>query len=301
MSDMIRRIDARLNSSRTGRLARRAAGASAHTLKRAATALSAQAEQRGITLDALVHQLTSPERAQQLQAVMARAASLGLDLGFRADPRAALLFGLIDACEQRHGRPWTLTCLMQHNAALDGSLLTLIQAHYAPASDLASYDAALARTSATMLRMLVALVEGPEGDALDASPDALVTRFELACPDPRFDALGAMARGDADALTSASKQRDEVAAQVAAADLLGKLRQRVSEAAAPLARRSTQAHEDHFQFLVGSYLLCVQGIMARAMIEQLPELFQRVDDLAASAAAAAPGGEVIVIGADAHS
>jgi hypothetical protein len=226
-------------------------------------------------VEAALDWLTAPEQAEQLQSAAASLAGLGMRIGFKADPRAHLLFELADWLEARHGRLPVLQCLLAHNPMLDGSLIELIRLRFDPRTtlDRAPYDLATQRVRDHLLAMLAELValeteEAPE----DRSPQAIIAAFQAADLPERFHQLPLLVSGDPEALAlhnpppapPRTRLRDRIMGRATAA-APGATPQNTS-----LTRLTPLGQDPAFLFLFQSYTFFLQSYLARGLIEELP-------------------------------
>jgi hypothetical protein len=260
--------------SRRERLKTRLTGAS----MQAASQAVQLAQQARYTLaphvEAAVDWLTAPEQAAHLQSAAAQLASLGMSIGFKADPRARLLFDLADWLEQRHGRLPVLQCLLAHNPMIDGSLLELIRLRFDPRSavDRAPYDLAITRVRAHLIAMLgeLAAVECEENAPQDLTQVAAF--FQAAGLPEQFHVLPLLASGDPEALAAHSPTPKPPRQR-----LRDTLRGRQTAPPAPatgsaLTTLTPLGADPHFLFLFQSYTFFLQSYLARGFIEELPGL-----------------------------
>lgn len=257
-----------------GRALRRAAGLGERAARRALGRLAREADARLLPrLEAAVDWATAPENVEHLQALMARTAQVGLDLGFRADPRARLLFEFVDFIEQEHGREEVASRIWAHNPLIDGSMLLLVEAalgseHADPGAE------ALERVRCAFLEMLCALAQLEEQTPLPElrRVETLRAYFERAILPDHFHLLAGLGAGDPAAFAELEARQGRTPR---ATTWSSTTRRRKGA----LARLGPMWSDPGVMFLINSYLLFLQSYATRAVIERFPELMEAAREL----------------------
>lgn len=261
--------------------------------------LAKQAEERLLpNLERLVDWATAPEHIEQVQQVMARTAQLGIEMGFRADGRAALLFDFADWMEQEHGREAVARQIWQHNSLLDGTMLALLEARIGSLGqheEAVSYHQQLENVRLNFMELICSLAQLEEGTPLPQTRriDELREYFERAILPERFMILAGLGAGDPEAFAELERRRAaEQARGAARAEGLGRRLFRrlfaaqegasaedaASDALARRQRRQrgelvrSSQRDPSYGFLVNSYLFFLQTYTTRHLIERFPEM-----------------------------
>ena len=252
-------------------------------------------------LEAAVDWMTSPDNIEQVQAIMARTAQSAIDMGFRVDHHAALLFEFVDWMEQEHGREPVAGRVWQYNSLIDGTLLALLEARVGMVGQQdrgRGYERQIEAVRLDFLEMLCALASLEDERPMPRirRPETLRAYFEECILPERFYVLAGLGIGDPEAFEemerrNAQKQEREREERGMAGRLVDRLRRAASSAReepsgeeeAPEKSRSKRARaralvklgpfdrDPSFRFLVNSYLFFLQTYTTRALIERFPE------------------------------
>ena len=261
-------------------------------------------------LEAALDWMTSPDNIEQVQAIMARTAQSAIDMGFRVDHHAALLFEFVDWMEQEHGRDPVAARVWQYNSLIDGTLLALLEARVGMVGQQdrgRGYERQLEAVRLDFLEMLCSLASLEDERTMPRvrRPETLRAYFEDCILPERFYVLAGLGVGDPAAFDEmerrlAEQQEREREERSMAGKLVDRLRRAANSARddLPGALQDTDADEDDgdrrkkrskrarakalvklgpfdrdpsFRFLVNSYLFFLQTYTTRALIERFPE------------------------------
>lgn len=226
------------------------------------TVIAPRVEQQAVRL---LLAMSEPENAQRVQAALAHVAQLGMELGFRADPDAGELFGLVSWLEEQHGRDVVALRVIEHAAeagsgfrrTLESGLFGLTQppgsdAHQAAAEQMHQVRDEIARDLLGLLCSLAALEVGeePSGDI-----DAQLAFFESAGLPDEFKGLALKAVNGEGAFAQPERPVEDE-----------------HSAMSTIARFVPSFDDPHLRFLTLSQLFFIHSYLTRNLIERLPEL-----------------------------
>ena len=300
-------IDATPSAGRA--IARRAStlGASlaTHTLHRLSDASTSLLPH----LDAAVDWMTRPEHIQQVQSILARAAQLGINAGFKVDHHAALIFSFVDWMEQEHGHEDVAARIWQYNSLADGTLIALLEARLGMIGQQDrqnGYERQLEDVRLDFMEMICSLASLEDETPMPAArrPEVLRDYFERCVLPERFYVLAGLGMGDPDAFSEmeqrAAQAQQEKQAPTGLTARLARMARRASAPPSPqpeapsrqdrlrqraLTKLGPFDRDPSFRFLVNSYLFFLQTYTTRFMIERFPQAIALAKELDARHAA----------------
>ncbi len=229
---------------------------------------------------ALFETLTKPENARKLQQSLASVAQFAMSSGFRADPRARLLFDFVDDLEQRHGRPRVLQVVVEHAVVYENDMLDMLIAAIQGGDGLdAPHDVSHMKEHAgdDLLALLCSLAALERDDEPPSTRQARLEYFDHAPIDARFKPLARMAVGEASAFEADEPAEDAVKA--GPGRLRRALRKLTTQPTRSLTRHVPSLADPATRFVTTSYLFFVQSYLVRAMIEELPDVLEALGEL----------------------
>lgn len=254
-------------------------------------------------LEAALDWMTSPENIEQVQAIMARTAQSAIDMGFRVDHHAALLFEFVDWMEQEHGREPVAARVWQYNSLVDGTLLALLEARVGMVGQQdrgRGYERQIEAVRLDFLELLCALASLEDERPMPRvrRPETLRAYFEDCILPEQFYVLAGLGIGDPAAFEEmeqrlAAQQAREREERSAAGKLVERLKRAATTArqdldsatseddggkkpgkrarARALVKLGPFDRDPSFRFLVNSYLFFLQTYTTRVLIERFPE------------------------------